>query len=187
MHVRVCPECGEEFRPEIVRCSDCGAMLEDRHENEPGADPVSAPRDPVGSEATEGHYVSIFHADRAADLEPLAVRLGEAGLPFRVRSAQQRFDLLTREEDEAKVREALGEILAHRAPTGVADEPHFDPEGGYAACPACGCRLAPRAEECPECGLAVGAVAEAAPCPRCGSTPDPFGRCATCGPLNEQQ
>ena len=101
--------------------------------------------------------MSIFRAERAADLEPLAVRLGEAGLPFRVRSAQQMFDLLTREEDEAKVREALGEMLAHRAPTGIADEPHFDPEGGYAACPACGCRLAPRAEECPECGLAVGA------------------------------
>ena len=37
-HVRVCRECGEEYRPEIVRCADCGGELEDRYEGE-GARP----------------------------------------------------------------------------------------------------------------------------------------------------
>ena len=33
-HVRVCRDCGEEYRPEIVRCADCGGELEDRYEGE---------------------------------------------------------------------------------------------------------------------------------------------------------
>ena len=33
-HVRVCRECGEEYRPEVVRCADCGGELEDRFEGE---------------------------------------------------------------------------------------------------------------------------------------------------------
>ena len=33
-HVRVCRECGEEYRPEIVRCADCGGELEDRYDGQ---------------------------------------------------------------------------------------------------------------------------------------------------------
>ena len=33
MHVRVCVECGEEYRPEIAVCADCGGALEDRRDD----------------------------------------------------------------------------------------------------------------------------------------------------------
>ena len=36
MHVRVCVECGEEYRPEVAQCADCGGDLEDRHLGEGG-------------------------------------------------------------------------------------------------------------------------------------------------------
>ena len=38
-HVRVCRDCGEEYRPEIVRCADCGGELEDRYEGETDESP----------------------------------------------------------------------------------------------------------------------------------------------------
>ena len=159
MHVRVCPECDEEFRPEIVHCSDCGAMLEDRFEGQDGATVVAAmPGPDAGSHSadsgTEGTYVRILRADRAAELEPLAQQLGKAGLPFQVRTAQLSFELLIREEDHDRVRDALGDLLKASSP--AADETPFDPDVGYSVCPACGCRLAPRTEDCTECGLAVG-------------------------------
>lgn len=190
MHVRVCPECGEEFRPEIVRCSDCGALLADRVVEEDGASPTagnlhgqdgaSAPGGPVPPVA----FVRLFRADRAAELEPLAERLGKAGVPYRVRTVQLSFELLIPEADREKAHALLGNALGPGL--AAADDPPFDPESGYAVCPACECRLAPRAEECPECGLAVGSGPDADACPRCGEARAETGRCETCGPLGEE-
>ena len=36
VHIRVCRECGEEYRPHIVSCADCGGELEDVYEDELG-------------------------------------------------------------------------------------------------------------------------------------------------------
>ena len=47
-HVRVCRECGEEYRPEIVRCADCGGELEDHYDGQGVASP--APPDGGGGE-----------------------------------------------------------------------------------------------------------------------------------------
>ena len=41
-HVRVCRDCGEEYRPEVVRCADCGGVLEYRFEGEPEEEDVMA-------------------------------------------------------------------------------------------------------------------------------------------------
>jgi hypothetical protein len=156
MHVRVCPECDEEFRPEIVHCSDCGALLEDRFDDEEAAVTGNASAVDYGPLAvgpgTEGTYVRVFRADRAAEVEPLAVLLGRAGIPFHVRGAQLSFELLTRAEDHESVVRVLGDLLTG----GPASAGEFDPEAGYATCPACGGTLPERVDECPECGLAMG-------------------------------
>jgi hypothetical protein len=185
MKVRVCPECGEEFRPEIVSCSDCGALLEDRFEGDDAPLVTGASRESGGA-PTEGPpappaFVRLFRADRAAEIEPLAERLGRAGLPYRVRTAQLGFELLIAEGDREAAYSVLGDALPPD-PSSLDDAP-FDPESGYAACPACGCRLAPGAPECPECGLGVGAGPEADVCPRCGEARADGGRCESCGPL----
>jgi predicted RNA-binding Zn-ribbon protein involved in translation (DUF1610 family) len=153
VHVRVCPECGEEFRPEIVRCSDCGATLEDRWDDE-GASSNAAPPSAVAPppEEAAGTYVPIYVSERAADLEPFAERLGKAGLPFQVKTAGGSFALLGREEDRERLVAALGDLLGDAPLLSAKDEPF----AGYARCPACDHELAAGAIECPECGLAVG-------------------------------
>lgn len=164
MHVRVCPECGEEFRPEIVHCSDCGALLVDRAAEEDAPPPMAGglpgqPFAPSGGPPAPVEFARLARADRAAAIEPLAERLGKAGVPFRVRTVGISFELLVAEGDREGALSVLGDAV--RPESVPADDAPFDPESGYAACPACGCRLAPRAQECPDCGLAVGGELDA--------------------------
>ena len=163
-HVRVCRECGEEYRPTAIRCADCGGELEDRY---PGAE-EEAPAAAVSSEATTtdlpGHRV-LFLTPRAADLVPMAERLRETGIeyrlaepPGRVEGAPARYALLVKDADAAGALTAVADLVApHEHTEGVhAVETRFDAERGYLECPACGARTAPGAAECAECGLGLG-------------------------------
>jgi predicted RNA-binding Zn-ribbon protein involved in translation (DUF1610 family) len=161
MHTRVCPDCGEEFRPEIVRCSDCGALLRDRLEDDltEVADGTGLDGSAPGATASapvEIRRRSLYSSNRIREIQPLAERLGSSGTPFWVESAGDSWTVLVAEADEEHGRAILAEVLgAPESPS-----PAFDPEAGYAACPACGHALESRAVECPECGLAVGAAPE---------------------------
>ena len=141
MHVRVCVECGEEYRPEIVTCADCGGLLEDRHgdEDETAAPPVEA----APAAAEEATLVeSVLSAERASALTAGADRLMEAGIPFRLRPAGggHGYHLLVAEGDRDRALNTLG--IAADAREGE--------------CPACGTPLRGGVAECSECGLAVG-------------------------------
>ena len=145
MHVRVCVECGEEYRPGIEICADCGGPLEDRHEGEPGtADPAQVASEPAEGGEDGAFVESVLHADRASALTASADRLMESSIPFRLRPAAKGeghgYHLLVAEGDRDRALRALGIAAAAR-------------EG---ECPACGTRLPERVPECPECGLAVG-------------------------------
>jgi uncharacterized protein with PIN domain len=163
MHVRVCRDCGEEYRPDIVRCADCGGELEDVHEGEnEGAPPSAAPE---AAADLSGHRV-LFLTPRAADLVPMAERLREAGLEYRLaeqpgpaEGAPPRYALLVRDERVADALRALADLVAPHEEGGdvQAVETRFDAERGYVECPACGTRIAAKASECPECGLGLGA------------------------------
>jgi ribosomal protein L32 len=181
VHVRVCPECGEEFRPEIAVCSDCGAALQDRWEDEGNADegdaPIAPPA-PVAAPDADGKYVPIHFSERAADLEPLAQRLGSAGVPFRVKAAVRSFVLLARDEDQDRVASLLADLVGSAPHASTED---FDPASGYRRCPACGQALGAGAVECPECGLGIGSEADDATCPECGSPRPPGAACPSCG------
>ena len=162
-HVRVCRECGEEYRPSAVRCADCGGELEDRY---PGSG-NEAPAVEAAAEATaaelDGHRV-LFLTPRAADLVPMAERLRETRIEYRLaeqpgagEGAPARYALLVKDEDAREALVALADILAPHEGEGVdAVETRFDAELGYLECPACAARVAPRAGECTECGLGLG-------------------------------
>jgi len=160
MHTRVCPDCGEEFRPEIVRCSDCGALLRDRLEDDAtaagGAGPDGEAPGAPASPPVEIRRRSLYSSNRIREIQPLAERLGSSGTSFWVESAGDSWTVLVAEADEERARAILGEILGMPE----CPSPAFDPEAGYAACPACGHALQSRVVECPECGLAVGAGPE---------------------------
>ncbi len=141
MSVRACRECGEEFRPGVVVCSDCGGVVEDRADE---AEPARGGGFEAPSLSRED-LVAVAEGQEAGDIEPAARRLGEAGVPFAVSGAVHRFRLLVDAQDAARARIAL------------------EPEQGDAAseealtrCPACGAALAHGARECPDCGLGLG-------------------------------
>ncbi len=190
MHVRVCRDCGEEYRPEIVSCADCGGKLEDRYEEEQNEErrsppPAEAPAPPAAE--TLG-YRPVFVTGRAAALVPLAERLREAGIDFRLREAPKEprasaasFSLLVRDEDAERALRELAPLLGEGD---VADDMHAvesDFEGGaYRHCPACRTDLPAGALECRECGLALGQAG--ASCVRCGAPLGPGQiECPACG------
>jgi hypothetical protein len=159
-HVRVCRDCGEEYRPGIVRCADCGGELEDRF---PGEDtPPAAQPAPVPTADLAGYRV-LFMTPRATDLVPMAERLRELATDYRLaeqpgaEGAPPRYALLVREAAAKSALAALAELVAPQDE--VADlhavETRFDPERGYLQCPACGADQAPGAKLCPECGLGL--------------------------------
>lgn len=170
-HVRVCRECGEEYRPEIVRCADCGGELEDRRLGDvPAADQA---HDPEPEAELEGHQV-LFISARVTEVVPVAERLREVGIEHRLAEqpgpapgAPPRYAILVRDQD---ARGALGAVTDLVAPHEKAEDVHavetrFDRERGYLQCPACGAAPPAGARDCPECGLGL-ASEEAAEEPR---------------------
>jgi hypothetical protein len=167
VHVRVCPDCGEEYRPEIVTCADCGGTLEDRFLNdgqEPEAPPTEPEPAPLGPDLT-GHR-PVFSSAQARDLVPLAEALKQAGVAFHFLETPAEeegrgasYSLLVHESDQAAAIGALSPLL-RSGDAGDAASAHFEEGRGYVRCPACGAQQATGALECPECGLALGADGE---------------------------
>ena len=158
MHIRYCTNCGEEFRPEIQRCSDCGAELEDRYEEEDGegrrivAPKTTEPEAP----AAPDEFHAVFQSVDAAPIKEAADVLAAAGLRFRVTAGGSGFTLLVRSED---VPAAAAALSGREGSMVIPDaQPSVGAEGG--ACPACGASVAAGVLECPECGLVVGAEPE---------------------------
>ncbi len=163
-HVRICRDCGEEYRPGVIRCADCGGELEDRFEGQDGAPPPKAASElPAPRPAP---VRALFVTSYAADLVPMAERLREAGIQYRLgeasaraEGAPSRYGLFVSEEDAAAALKALADVVAHGgAEAAQSVEAGFDKEQGYLECPACGTRTAAGTTECPECGLVLGAA-----------------------------
>jgi hypothetical protein len=162
-HVRVCRDCGEEYRPHIVRCADCGGELVDRFPGSENDVPSLAAEETADAEL-DGHRV-LFLTPRATDLVPMAERLREARIEYRLKEqspagegAPARYALLVKDADARAALVALADIVApHEDTEGVhALETRFDADRGYVECPACGAHVAPGTVECTECGLGLG-------------------------------
>jgi uncharacterized OB-fold protein len=169
MNYRVCRDCGEEFRPEVARCSDCGGELGDVYEDETGR-VIGAPETYAGAPETSAapppdlaDFRPIFVGTQAAALVPLAQRLEEAEVPFHLvqeladpERGTARYGLLVREVDRARGLQALAALLGAEGEGRLsAVETHFTEGERYARCPACDAVIAAGAAECPECGLVV--------------------------------
>lgn len=176
MIVKVCRDCGEEYRPEILTCADCGGELEPRLEEDRARWAERGARDVPSGESDPrppGDYRPVLWSAYASDLTPLADRLVAEEIPFYLRprlaegGAPSGYEIRVRQDERARaLREvealrqegalASGEGLAPPAPSGD-DEAAGQP----ARCPACGAPLAAGATECPDCGLAFdGEVGE---------------------------
>lgn len=164
MDYRVCRDCGEEFRPEIVRCSDCGGELVAAYESERGRVVAAAPAETVPSAEDLADFRPIFVGAQAAVLVPLAEALKREEIALRLAEevvdpdrGTASFSLLVREADRARALKALAPLLEEETNAGrmEAVESHFEQSGRYSRCPACDFEVAPATAECPECGLVI--------------------------------
>lgn len=159
--VRFCPSCEDEFRPDILVCSDCGVDLI--------LQPEGAGHPKVGvSETTETDWRTALDArpvatlvpirtfDTLEDLEPAVAALAEIRLPSRVMVQNGRYILLADPESLSDAQAAL-----HAASVDAEDaaDGGFDPAtGSYERCPACEAAFGPDFRGvCPECGLELTA------------------------------
>jgi hypothetical protein len=148
MNYRVCRECGEEFRPEVARCSDCGGELSDVYEDESGQvvgpppSPLVAPAPPPEAELAD--FRPIFVGAQAGLLVPLAERLKANQVAFRLAEEMAdsergtaSFSLLVREEDRARALTALAPLLGDETGEGRlhAVESHFADSAATPAAP----------------------------------------------------
>ena len=157
-HVRICPDCGEEFRPEIVRCSDCGATLVDRYGTEAperGADRTpSAIATEAADDDSADDYSAVFSAGTAEAMRDAADALVAAGIAFRLSGNAAAFDLLVHHDDYETAAQALA---GREGAVTLSAQPPPQEGHGALACPACETALPAGARECPECQLVVGA------------------------------
>jgi RNA polymerase subunit RPABC4/transcription elongation factor Spt4 len=168
MHVRVCRECGEEYRPDIAVCADCGAELTDRWEDERGrvvgADGTVAADE--GAEPAEGVPMQALFAGPPGALRPLADALVAGGLPFELvpedrveyrRTEGARLFLVVPETEAKRALEALADYRGRGTELGFTELVQIwvghdaDPP-----CPACNAHVPPDAASCPDCGLELG-------------------------------
>jgi ssDNA-binding Zn-finger/Zn-ribbon topoisomerase 1 len=187
--VRHCAQCDTDYRAEILACAECGGEMELRDDEQPEAAPPEEP--------PPGNYRSLYFRDRIEDLEPLAQELTQRSIPFRIDFAGEdkmtlvphsRFDLVVREDERDRAREALVSLpeASDLELTDDAAEKGFDPQRGYARCPACSAELPSKALKCPDCGLALEGSLEPLVCSACGwevSSADTA--CPRCGAVLE--
>ena len=176
MHVRVCRECGEEYRPDIALCADCGADLEDRYENDRG-EPVNpdgtvpelAPLEP-------GVAARALFSGPPDGMRMLADTLVARGVPFQLvaeeklgftRYEQPRLVLVVPETEVERAQQALAEYRGRGTELGFTDlAATFGAamqEGSAAPCPACGAAASCRADARPSAPTDGLAAAEALP------------------------
>jgi len=190
--VRHCPRCHVDYRPEILRCADCGGDLEIRQEEpDPEREPAMPP------EAPPGVYRSLYYTSEIEDLPPLTDALTHEGVPFRIDTTEEsgtnlmprsRFDLKVRDEDSEKAKGILSHLPEFPGVNSAAEgaEAGFDPERGYTRCPGCSASLAPGTAECPDCGLALVENPKSLFCSACGAEVSPADpTCPHCGTLLE--
>lgn len=153
---RVCPECGEEYLPTVLRCVDCGVSLE------AGA-PARA--DEAPGELPPVAQLVLVRSSSLAIAQGLSECLSEAGITHRIqvvpdapgggderpRPASMPYGVYVREADAQEAAEVDREYLRSQLP----DLPAAAEAGAEGGCPACGAPVAADAAECPDCGLAL--------------------------------
>lgn len=188
MHVRHCPVCQTDYRPDIHNCADCGGPLEDRDDEmgfDDGEDAEEGEADSL-EEAPEG-FGPLVTAALARDLVPYADLLVDASIECCIREVRRAghvvgYRLLVHADDREHALGVLESLEGEGVGTMVRGpvDPQADGAAGYSVCPACGTPLPDGSDDCPECGLPLREREDV--CPSCGAPVSPEApRCGNCG------
>ena len=166
VHVRVCASCQEEYRPEIATCADCGGVLQDRYDDDDGGPEAAMTPAPAEARPPGDGELVIATSEHARQLVPLADRLLEAGLEFRIvprgmgrEEPPRGFELRVADAERSAAIHAVAPVAGPDAGVTLLvawGPPAADDEDTALRCPACDTPVAPSAMECAECGLGLG-------------------------------
>lgn len=156
---KVCPECREEYLHTAERCVSCDVplvyadqMVEVAPEDLPPVSELECIR-----AASVAWAIGLSEKLRDAGVAHRIEAVGGEGMGAARRPGHQLpYGVYVRREDAA----AAAEIDARHLATEIPDLPvdfAAAADGDAEACPACGERLDPEAEECGSCGLALAA------------------------------
>lgn len=156
---KICPECGEEYLHSAERCVHCEVVLV--HAGELPGDGAAQELPPIAE-------LCCVRAASSSWARNLSALLRDAGIAHRIEAVggegmgsarrpghELPCGVYVRAEDLA----AASEIDALHLASEIPDLPEgfaLDAGSGDDACPACGAALDPAAEECGDCGLALG-------------------------------
>lgn len=169
VHVRVCPECEDEFRPDVLRCSSCDVELKDRWLDDAGhpiGEAAPAEQEPAPSvQPPRDGFSACATVYSAGDARQAASLLESAGVDFDLRyqapdkeyRSPGRYTLFVAGVDRARALEAVRPVLGHEGQEAdvLSIEYRFSGEGGYTRCPACDASIEAGSRECAECGLTL--------------------------------
>jgi hypothetical protein len=149
--IKVCPECGGEFRPDVERCADCEV-------------PLVHPEEIAARNARELPVVAGLVAactDSIAEVRELAAELDKRGVRYRIDRRRARPDGLLTLYVQWKDREAAAEVVEDLGLGEEADGGEEEQVVGvrerpsYKICPDCGGEYRLDIERCADCGIVL--------------------------------
>jgi hypothetical protein len=160
-----CPTCRTEYRPGIAQCAHCQAALVEKLEAD-DADRAEALRDAVA----KGEAAAVARSNYAEACQVLEL-LHQGGVDAMVNGDPascgkggncSHFFVHVLKDDVALAHQVLrADFKQLLAESEVAVDPDaavdLDAEGPH-ACPACGTKFEGTPQECPDCGLFIGAT-----------------------------
>lgn len=161
----VCPECGSEFQPHVLKCIDCGAATVSAASMAGRARPGPTPSLGNRFSLPEDREAICARTRKLEDAEDLGIFLERHGVPCRLEMEElpasaplrQRqhpwFKVMVPVTDPERTLELMKKYDQIQVRISGMRFPELPPQGW---CPACGTEAGEDAEWCPECGLRIG-------------------------------
>lgn len=162
-----CPECLSEYRRGFESCAHCGITLVEEMPEAPKETSLEGAQLYIEARTQAVLTVATLEPCREirdllmAEQVPCIISEEEESAATDVPAIFQRYRAVVAEEDLPRVHEVLAgrycDLLQKEGVGGLEDSVLMLEAGADATCPACGTSFKVDGDECPECGLYIGA------------------------------
>lgn len=164
--LKYCPQCDDEYMPEIEKCHGCGVVLITGRQKMEVVEARRLRLEGRRGELSPDDDLVNLRRGPLAEMKQLEKVLGREVIPCLVaaddascsgRCCPTNFFLQVRRDDIPDAVAALEQEFRRTTSLDEHDTTHaemvFDPSAQAAVCPACGHSFAPTSASCPDCGL----------------------------------